>query len=41
MTASIPALVNPPLLVWAREESGYTPEVAAKRLRVRSERLLS
>jgi transcriptional regulator with XRE-family HTH domain len=41
MPALIPALVNPPLLVWAREESGYTPEVAAKRLRVRSEHLLS
>jgi Zn-dependent peptidase ImmA (M78 family)/DNA-binding XRE family transcriptional regulator len=41
MAASIPALVNPPLLAWAREESGYAPELAAKRLHVRSERLLS
>lgn len=41
MAASIPALVNPSLLAWARQESGYGPEPAAKRLHVRSDRLLS
>ena len=41
MAASIPALVNPPLLAWARQESGYAPELVAKRLGVRPERLLS
>lgn len=34
-------MVNPPLLVWARQESGYaTVEPAAKRLNVKPERLL-
>jgi len=41
MPASIPASVNPPLLAWARQESGYAPEPVAKRLGVRPERLLS
>lgn len=41
MAASIPALVNPLLLAWARQESGYAAEPAAKRLHVRSDRLLS
>jgi len=41
MAVSTPALVNPPLLAWAREESGYAPELAAKRLHVPSERLRS
>lgn len=41
MTASIPALVNPPLLVWAREQSGHAPEPVAKRLSVKPERLLA
>src|SRR5438445_10764685 len=31
MAARIPALVNPPLLVWAREEAGYSLEKAAER----------
>ena len=31
MAARIPALVNPPLLVWAREEAGYSLETAAER----------
>jgi hypothetical protein len=30
MPTSVPALVNPPLLVWAREQSGYEPEPVAK-----------
>ena len=41
MAASIPALVNPPLLVWAREESGFALEPIAKRLNVKPERLLA
>ncbi|HVU34719.1 MAG TPA: XRE family transcriptional regulator [Opitutaceae bacterium] len=34
MSRSIPALVNPPLLVWAREEAGYAVQVAADWLKV-------
>ncbi len=41
MAASNPALVNPLLLSWAREQSGYTPESVAKRVNVKPERLLS
>jgi len=41
MAASVSALVNPPLLVWAREESGYEPEWVAKKLSVKPERLLA
>jgi len=41
MAASIPALVNPPLLAWAREQSGYAPEPVAKRLSIKPERLLA
>jgi len=37
MARSIPALVNPPLLVWAREEAGYAPETVADRLKVTAE----
>lgn len=39
MSVAIPAEVNPTLLVWAREEGGYPPEVVAKRLGVKPERL--
>src|SRR5262245_61997052 len=41
MAASNPALVNPNLLVWAREQSGYAPARVAKRLNVKPERLLA
>ncbi len=41
MAASIPALVSPPLLAWAREQSGYAPEPVAKRLSIKPERLLA
>ncbi len=41
MTVSIPALVNPTLLAWAREQSGYAPEPVAKRLNVKPERLIA
>lgn len=41
MAASNPALVNPDLLVWAREQSGYAPGSVAKRLNVKPERLLA
>lgn len=34
MSRSIPALVNPPLLVWAREEAGYAVEAVADWLKV-------
>lgn len=33
------AEVNPTLLAWAREESGYTPDSVAKRLGVKTDRL--
>ena len=39
MSAAIPAEVNPTLLVWAREQSGYPAEVVAKRLGVKPERV--
>lgn len=41
MAATIPAPVNPALLVWAREQAGYAPEPAAVKLHVRPERLIS
>jgi len=41
MAAPIPALVNPNLLTWAREQSGYAPGPVAKRLNVKPERLLA
>lgn len=41
MATSIPALVNPHLLAWAREQSGYSPGPVAKRLNVKPERLLA
>lgn len=34
MPASIEALVNPPLLIWARQQAGYTLEKAAEKLRL-------
>lgn len=40
MAASIPALVNPPLLVWARQESGFPPEEVARRLGQKDRRRL-
>ncbi len=39
MPTTIPAEVNPALLAWAREESGYARELVAKRLGVKRERL--
>ena len=41
MRTSIPALINPTVLTWARQESGYLPEPVAKRLNVKPERLLA
>ena len=41
MAASIPALVTPTVLKWARKESGYDPEPAAKRAGVPAEKLLA
>ena len=39
--AAIPADVNPALLLWAREQSGYPSELVAKRLGVKLDRVLS
>ena len=39
MSRSIPALVNPALLVWARDESGFDLEPVARRLNVSRDRL--
>jgi len=41
MAVSIPALITPAVLKWAREESGYGPEPAAKRAGVPPEKLLA
>ena len=41
MGTSTQALVNPTVLTWARQESGYPPEPVAKRLNVKLERLLA
>ena len=37
--AAVPADVNPTLLAWARQQSGYPPEVVAKRLGVKPDRV--
>lgn len=39
MASRIPALVNPPMLTWAREEAGYTLETAAEQAGFTVERL--
>jgi DNA-binding transcriptional regulator YiaG len=39
MAATVSAEVNPTLLAWAREQSGYAPENVAKRLGVKLDRL--
>jgi Zn-dependent peptidase ImmA (M78 family)/DNA-binding XRE family transcriptional regulator len=39
MPKTIPALVEPALLLWAREEAGYSVEEAAERLRIPSDKL--
>ena len=36
---SIPANINPDLLIWAREESGYPTDIVARRIGVKTERL--
>jgi Zn-dependent peptidase ImmA (M78 family)/DNA-binding XRE family transcriptional regulator len=41
MGTSTTALVNPIVLTWARQESGYPPEPVARRLKVKPERLLA
>jgi Zn-dependent peptidase ImmA (M78 family)/DNA-binding XRE family transcriptional regulator len=41
MSISTPALVNPDVLTWAREESGYPLEPVAKRLNVKPEYVLA
>jgi Zn-dependent peptidase ImmA (M78 family) len=39
MSTSIQALINPPLLVWAREQSGYAPDSVANRMKIKPEKL--
>ncbi len=39
MSRSIPALVRPALLAWAREKAGLHPEEAAARLHIQADRL--
>lgn len=39
--AAIPADVNPALLLWAREQSGYPSELVARRLGVKLDRIVS
>jgi len=41
MATSQPALVNPKLLAWAREQGGFAAEPVAKRIGVKPERLLA
>lgn len=41
MPSSIPALVNPSVLLWARQQCGYDLEEAARRMPVKPERLLA
>lgn len=41
MAISTPALVNPVVLTWARQESGYEPEPVAKRLNVKPEQVIA
>lgn len=41
MAISTPALVNPVVLTWARQASGYEPEPVAKRLNVKPEQVIA
>jgi Zn-dependent peptidase ImmA (M78 family) len=41
MGTRIPALVQPPLLIWAREEAGYSLEQAARLIKFPADKLLS
>lgn len=41
MAATIPAMVTPTVLTWARKESGFEPEPVAKKLQVTLDKLLS
>ena len=41
MATSIPALITPAVLKWARKESGYDPEPAARRAGVPTDKLLA
>lgn len=40
MTRSTPALINPAMLVWSRKQAGYTPNEAARKAKVKEDRLL-
>ena len=39
MPAALPLPINPAVLVWAREESGYPVQRVAERLQVKPERV--
>lgn len=39
MAATLPVPISPAVLVWARQESGYTPERVAERLQVKADRV--
>lgn len=41
MAVSIPALINPKMLAWAREQAGYTLDLVAEKLKLPLEKLLS
>lgn len=39
MAKGVKALINPAMLAWAREQAGFSPDEAARRLHVDEERL--
>ena len=39
MAKSVKALINPSMLAWAREQAGFSPDEAARRLHIEEERL--
>ena len=39
MAKSVKALINPAMLAWAREQAGFSPDDAARRLHIDEERL--
>jgi len=39
MAKSVKALINPAMLAWAREQAGFGPDEAARRLHIEEERL--
>lgn len=39
MAKSVKALINPAILAWAREQAGFSPDEAARRLHIDADRL--